>query len=314
MKAELPSASASAPGSLMVLGEYAVLHGRRAMVCSIDRRVKVDVHERNDGRLVIRSSLGSYDSLIASPEHDGRFAFVVEAARGCGFVPGGPGLGISISSGIPSGVGLSSSAAVTVGAVAALLRIRGEEPERERVFELALEAVRNVQGTGSGADVAAAVWGGLLVYRTDPLHVDRLPVTPPLVVAFSGAGVPTPAVIEQVDRRIRLLPDLFESVWDVMDASVEEAELSLKQSPPDWERFGLLLDVNQGMMEALGVITPSLAEAVYRLRDDAGILGAKVSGAGLGDCVIGLGNLQARSSGLQILDVRAAEQGLQWHE
>lgn len=298
----------------MILGEHAVLRGRRAMVCSIERRAKVEVRRRNDGRLAIRSALGRWETSVTSPQRDDRFAFVVETARCCGFVPGGPGLEISISSRIPPGVGLSSSAAVTVATAAALLRLGGRMPESEKVFKLALEAVRKVQGTGSGADVAAAVWGGLLVYCADPLRVDRLPVTPPLVVVFSGARASTAAAVAQVERRVRALSRLFESVFDVMDASVEEAVPILKQRPPDWKKFALLLDVNQGMMQALGVVTASLAEAVRRLRDDPGILGAKVSGAGGGDCVIGLGDLQGPTPGLRVLDVRAAPEGLQWHE
>jgi len=109
-------------------------------------------------------------------------------------------------------------------------------------------------------------------------------------------------------------PDRLVVSVDCGIASVEEAVPILKQRPPDWKKFALLLDVNQGMMQALGVVTASLAEAVRRLRDDPGILGAKVSGAGGGDCVIGLGDLQGPTPGLRVLDVRAAPEGLQWHE
>ena len=49
------------------------------------------------------------------------------------------------------------------------------------------------------------------------------------------------------------------------------------------------MDQQQGIMHALGVSTPLLDNLVNRLKKAEKIHGAKISGSGLGDCVIGIG-------------------------
>ena len=47
------------------------------------------------------------------------------------------------------------------------------------------------------------------------------------------------------------------------------------------------MDINQGYLESLGVSSNKLAAMIYAARD-AGAYGAKLSGAGGGDCIIAL--------------------------
>ena len=55
MSATIPS---SAPGSLMISGEHAVLHGRHALVGAVDQRVRVMLTPRADDTIRICSALG----------------------------------------------------------------------------------------------------------------------------------------------------------------------------------------------------------------------------------------------------------------
>ena len=50
------------------------------------------------------------------------------------------------------------------------------------------------------------------------------------------------------------------------------------------------MNIQQSLMNALGVGTPQLNHIINSLHKDPYIYGAKISGAGLGDCVIGLKN------------------------
>ena len=56
-----------------------------------------------------------------------------------------------------------------------------------------------------------------------------------------------------------------------------------------WAALGDLLNRNQGYMEEMGLSNEALDAIVRALRAAPGILGAKISGSGLGDCAIGLG-------------------------
>ena len=49
----------SAPGKLMIMGEHAVLHGKKALVAAVDQRLHVYLEARDDQTLEIQSALGS---------------------------------------------------------------------------------------------------------------------------------------------------------------------------------------------------------------------------------------------------------------
>ncbi len=76
------------------------------------------------------------------------------------------------------------------------------------------------------------------------------------------------------------------------------------------------MNIQQGLMESLGVNTHLLRDMVDDLRKQSGMLGAKISGSGMGDCVIGLGALPAQyayegaHSGILSVPVQMTSQGV----
>ncbi len=280
----------SAPGKLLLLGEHAVLHGRRSLVCAVNQRISISVNPRQDSKILIRSELGELQTDLNHLEIKPAFRFVLAAMEKFkdhlthGFE-------LNIESEFDSTVGLGSSAAVTAAMSLACYHMTGRTFQPQELFEDALDIVRSVQGTGSGADLAASIFGGMLLYRQTPLLIQPLSATFPITVLYSGKKTPTTKVIQLVEQKRRAFPELFDSIYDVMDVSSGQAAEAIQQK--DGQRFGELLNLNQGLMEAIGVSDINLAHLVYALRNDAGILGAKISGSGLGDCVVGLGELQA---------------------
>ncbi len=65
----------------------------------------------------------------------------------------------------------------------------------------------------------------------------------------------------------------------------------------DWRIVGTCMNQSQIYMKELGVSDDTLDHLVSHLEAQPSILGAKISGSGLGDCVIGLGS--AEPSGLE---------------
>ena len=100
---------------------------------------------------------------------------------------------------------------------------------------------------------------------------------------YSGAKAGTVSYVQQVGELKEKWPGIIGGIVDTMLDIVEAGRTSLEAR--NWSALGQLMDMQHGLLHALGVDTPSLAEIVFAARQ-AGALGAKLSGAGGGDCAI----------------------------
>ena len=217
---------ATAPGKLILTGEYAVLDGAPAIVVAVDRRA---VARRN-----------------ATPRGSSPFLFAVAdeiaARRGAEAPAARAALEISVDSSAfydrttrrleaaavarrtitaqlasvdlrtgaaevdadSSKLGLGSSAAVTVAATALAL----DTTNRREILEIALAAHARAQGArgarGSGADIAASVYGGTIVFSrpagSGPCLIEpwRWPAPVAILPFFTGAAADTAQLVARV--------------------------------------------------------------------------------------------------------------------
>lgn len=285
------SFSASAPGTLMLLGEHAVLNNRPAIVLAIDKRITVILYTRLDQKIVISSQLGNCEfnlNEIDKVSDQPFFQFVLAVIQHFKEVlkKNNQGFDLVIHSEFSHDCGLGSSAAVTVATVAVLLRLCSQNAEM--LFEIARKIIRDVQGVGSGADVAASVHGGVIVYQQQsPSIIKKIDHVLPLVVIYSGSKTPTPVVIKKVAALQNKYSDLINTLYDAIEQAVHHAAVFIENK--DWARLGDVMNIQQGIMNALGVGTPVLNQLIDNLNTMSSIYGAKISGSGLGDCVIGIG-------------------------
>ncbi len=274
----------------MLFGEHAVLCGSHAIVCAINRCITVTLIPRNDQTINISSPLfGTCQQNITNINVVPPFQYVSAAIetylKQLKF-----GFDLLIESEIPPQVGLGSSAAVTVATLSVLEQwLCSRRPNSKSLFNSAKQVVRTVQGMGSGADVAASAFGGVIAYRMSPLTIKQLANTPPLIVVYSGNKVLTKDVIQQVISFQNEHKNLFHHLYNSIDECVQNAVEAIKNG--DWSRLGELMNIHQGIQDSIGVNNKILSELIFTLRQHPDIYGAKISGAGLGDCVIGLGNL-----------------------
>ncbi len=301
----------SAPGSLMLLGEHAVLHGKRALVCAIDRRITAHLLPTENDSVEIRSDLGNYQSPLADLAEHPSLRFVLQAIKQQREqLPSG--FRLTIESEFSADIGFGSSAAVTVAIHAALMQWTNDKaPDNKELFSKSLETVHAVQGRGSGADLAASVFGGIVAYSTTP-EFHRLPVSLPLTAVYCGYKTPTPEVIRKVEQLRASDPDKYERIYSEMDLSVEEAVAALKGD--DLPLFGLVLDRNQQLMDEMGVNTPELQDIVEALQRDTEISGAKISGSGMGDCAVGIGHADLKELGYPVHHLEITPIGYECHE
>ena len=88
-----------------------------------------------------------------------------------------------------------------------------------------------------------------------------------------------------VRERRNEIPSHFDALFDEMDSlSLQGANL-LKSG--NWQELGALMNVCHGLLNAIGVSTPTL-ERMVTLARQAGAAGAKLTGAGGGGSIVAL--------------------------
>ncbi len=298
----------SAPGTLMIAGEHAVLHDKHALVAAVDQRVSVALAPRKDNTIAIHSALGEREMSRHAIDAARPFHFlgaVMEKLSDAFPV----GFDLTIVADFPADVGLGSSSAVTVAALAAINTwLTGSFPDRKTLMRDAIAIIREVQGMASGADVAAAVWGGILLYKATPEVISRYETLPPIALVYAGYKTPTPDVIRLVEEARAESPDGFEALFDRIDKCVLFANSTLKAE--NWGLLGSVINAGQKLMARLGVCDNALASIVETMSAMHTIHGAKISGSGLGDCVLGIGTLDTVEWPYRAIPVNLSKEGV----
>lgn len=309
--------SASAPGSIMLLGEHAVLHGYPAVVGAIDRRIFTKLEPRKDNLIIIDSSiLGRHETNINTLSIVKPFQFILKTLLDYkSFFPSG--FDLYITSEFSDKLGLGSSAAVTVSTIAVLEQWLYGKIDLKEIYTKGINVIRSVQGMGSGSDVAASVFGGVLAYRPSPFEVESIPIIPEINLIYTGYKTPTPVVVGKVEKARHKQPLLFDELFANIGKCVEKGILAIKEQ--NWKQLGAIFLENQYYLKLLGVsdmISDNIVECCMEL---SAVLGAKISGSGLGDCIIALGKLPAnyfpvneeqKTQGVRQLAVQITDKGI----
>ncbi len=275
----------SVPGSLMWFGEHAVLHGNTGIVSAINRRMTIKLLPRKDHLIIINSNnYGEYQTSINDFNVSNKFNFILESITP--FLPKlKNGFTLNIDSKIHDNVGFGSSAAVVVGTTAILYWwLNHHQPAKYRLWKKCLNVIKQVQGCGSGGDLAASIYGGFIKYRKNYLKCIKLSF--PFSAIYCGYKKSTKEVIKLVEqipikRRYpiyRIMNKISQSSWRFLE----------KQS---LNSVGNLMNKNRFLQQQLGVEDQILNTILNFLATEPEILGAKISGSGLGDCVLALGKL-----------------------
>ena len=290
-------AASSAPGKVYLFGEHAVVYGEPAIPCAIERRATVDVTARSDGRLRVDAGDLTLDGFTVEYGGDGAPDVdvpesLVEAATG--YVDGAVeqareaadaseiGFDVDIESAIPLGAGLGSSAAVAVAGIDAATRELGVELSSEELAERAYRVEHDVQeGEASRADTFCSAMGGAVRVEGEDCRRFDAPALP-FVIGYDGGAGDTGALVAGV-RELREEYDFAADTVSAIGDLVRQGERALAEN--DRDELGRLMDVNHGLLSALGVSARSLDAMVWAARE-AGARGAKLTGAGGGGCVV----------------------------
>jgi phosphomevalonate kinase len=299
--------SARAPGKIVLSGAYAVLEGAPSIVAAVDRYVVADA---------------SRDATLVTDE--------VRAAIDAGVIDRAPWFDASaLRTPLPDGtsrkLGVGSSAAILVASIAA---IAGERLLREApgslaaaVFPAAYAAHRSAQPGGSGIDVAASAFGGVITasIRDGKLEVAPHPLPAGTVVEVFAS--PVSASTGDLIRKVRAFAAADPVRYRrLLDAAARGSAAAIAATTPAELVAAIATQLDAlaelGDASGAGIVTPEAAA----IRPVAAVEGAIFgpSGAGGGDIAVYLGGAPssprvrdlARAHGYDLLDLNVGAAGV----
>jgi mevalonate kinase len=155
---------------------------------------------------------------------------------------------------------------------------------RKDIFKLAFVPENFLHGKPSGVDQATCIHGGMIQF-TRPFTVRTLQPRKEPVILVCDTGIHhatktlVGAVVQKSLREKTLFQDHLAKIREISKGVVK----ALTQG--DDENLGMLMSQNHEILGKIGVSHPKLDHLV-RVARRAGALGAKLTGAGGGGCII----------------------------
>ncbi len=273
-------------GKVILFGEHGVVHGRPALALAIARGAEVTATRVSSGPTRLHIAPWNVNVDTGADTNRGREALqhALNVARG--LYADDVELELTANVHLPSGAGMGSSAALGVAVLRAMDEARGLTRPDTEICERSLAWERVFHGNPSGVDNAMATHGGIAVFRRgEPLRriVPRHPLH--IVAGFSGESSGTKEMVESVARQWQKDPVRVGKIFDGMESIVNNGRLALEQG--ELKSLGQLMTLNHRLLSSL-MLSTMLLEEMIAAAERAGALGAKVTGAGGGGCMIAL--------------------------
>ena len=285
----------SAPGKCILLGEHAVVYGHPALAVSIDLRLQVTISKQ-------KSNLKYHilDGKLMKPENNPHIFSAINDIWGSN----SDMLNINISSEIPASSGLGSSAALSVAITTGLLTSKEEEINLEKISSIAHKLEADAQGgLASPMDTSTSTHGGCILLANEKLgkswlysrnfknksweihsfelHDNIKNVS--LVIGHTGIQGSTSKIVRGVSDRLKSNPQLIEDI-NAIKALTKMGVNAIKKG--DVDALGAIMNLNHTHLQNIGVSCNELDNLVGVARKSA--IGAKLTGAGGGGCIIAL--------------------------
>lgn len=302
----LTMVEAFAPGKCILFGEHAVVYGHPAVAIAIEQGVNVSIEKFDDWIIDGKS----FDH--SKYPHISHILYDIYGYKG-------KPLKIKIESQLFSAAGLGSSAALSNAMGAALHKLIKPQEELD-IIKLAkighsAEAAAQ-EGRASPTDTAASALGGCIVVSGEKVtgteHVfDAELVTPEgkrswsvckailpeevedvwLILGFTGEGSPTGKMVADVADLLSRDPDkknIMTKIREITHKGLDALCVS------NFEDVGMAMNECHEQLRKLGVSSDSLDRLVEATKPYS--LGAKMTGAGGGGCIVALSRNPQRVS------------------
>lgn len=269
-------------GKVILIGEHAVVYGQPAIALPLVS-VEASVTLRLFDSARIDSDLYVGLSNSAPEEVAPVLAAVQAVTEAAGFEKGQ--VGVTIRSSVPVGRGLGSSAAVAGAIVAAAASVADLPWTADERYELIQASERVAHGTPSGLDARTVI-------SDHPVYFERgeasgIAVGAPFGFVIADTG--RPSYTAQALAGVRALHELDHEMAASAIRRLGDLTRASRTALADGDTASLGASLNEAhqLLSRIDVSSPELNDLVTAAVK-AGAAGAKLTGGGLGGCIIAL--------------------------
>ncbi|MEN8243153.1 MAG: mevalonate kinase, partial [Chloroflexota bacterium] len=277
-----------APGKIILFGEHAVVYGYPAIAIPVNKvkaTAVIQARPGQEGIQIIAPDISLNDSLKDLPLNDAIAKAIHLTMEEVG-VETPPAFGIKISSTIPLASGMGSGAAVSVVVVRAVSEFLGHPLPDGTVSKIAFEIEKIHHGTPSGIDNTVITYNQPVYFVKDqPIKIFNLKSPLTIVIGDTGSPSSTAVAVGNVRKGYEENPGKYEALFNGCAQIVKGALFAIDdfRTPV----LGPLMNDNHKLLVEMGVSSPQLDQLVSAAQE-AGALGAKMSGGGRGGNMIAL--------------------------
>ncbi|HEX55274.1 MAG: mevalonate kinase [Candidatus Altiarchaeales archaeon] len=306
---------ASAPGKIILLGEHAAVYGNPVLVATVDLRSYVTVSKRNDDKFVLNNPAVDVMNFkfefsdIPRLRKKWNLALSAEAIyKTLRFIEESAGLSIDINSDVPVSSGMGSSASIASALVFAISREMGHNLSKKEIARISWDIENIIHKKSSGVDPYAVTYGGIIRYQSGKCENVRIRECPEITIGNTGIRSDTGEIVSDVMKLKNKFPGFFEKYLEIMKEIVDYGQRFLESG--DMEGFGQVMNINHGLLSAIGVSSPELEKLVWASRKKSP--GAKLCGAGRGGIMIAIGDVanEIEKVGGQVIKTRISRDGV----
>ena len=282
---------AFAPGKIILFGEHTVVYKKPAIAVAIDKGVNVELIPRNDDNITVKLDLIDYykKSQLVNKKLNYKIDsqkkmitdYIYEVINLFEFEKG---FDLTVDIEMYLGAGLGSSAAVTVSTLKAVSLYVNKQIDKKTIAQTAREIEIKIQGAASPIDTSMSTYGGIIfIDENSKLNRIDFNMKLPLIVSNCEISGNTGKLVESVRLKYEKYPTIVGNIFKAMEQIAIDAKVALEKG--NSELIGDLMNINQGLLDAIGVNTTELSDMVYKARE-YGAKGSKLTGSGGGGCII----------------------------
>lgn len=286
----MPVTTATACGKLILFGEHAVVYDSPAIAIPLTSlKVRTTVEPaigQPQGRIHIKAAVLGVDHDLEELEKDHFIVHTLNLLFSFLGLHQFPTCRVIITSDLPIAAGLGSSAAIAISVLRAMSAFLGHPLKPQELNTLAFQSEQAVHGRPSGIDNTVITYERPIYYQRGEVIEFIQPIREfSFVIADSGVRKSTRESTSQLAQALETDPRLVQPHLDAIAELVQQSKRSFQIG--DIEALGKAIDTNQEHLSALRLSCPELDALILAARQ-AGALGAKLSGGGMGGHMLAL--------------------------